>query len=94
MAEAGYEIAVRCSDAPHMRFNIADSHVRALVLAGRIGEALEVAEWARGQAADLPGTAHLAGTGDCGSGGVGRGSVGRGVPVVGPGGGSVERDGP
>ncbi len=61
VAEAGYEIAVRCSDAPHMRFNIADSHVTALVLAGRIGEALEVAEWARGQAADLPGTAHLLG---------------------------------
>jgi DNA-binding NarL/FixJ family response regulator len=44
-----------------MRFNIADSHVTALVLAGRIGEALEVAEWARGHAADLPGTAHLLG---------------------------------
>ncbi len=60
-AEAGYEIAVRCSDAPHMRFNIADSHVTALLLAGRVGEAVEVAERARGQAADLPGTAHLLG---------------------------------
>jgi DNA-binding CsgD family transcriptional regulator len=61
VAQAGYAIATRCSDAPHMRFNIADSHVTALVLAGGIGEALEVAEWARGQAADLPGTAHLLG---------------------------------
>ena len=60
-AEAGYEIAVRCADAPHMRFNIADSHVTALLLAGRVGEAVEVAERARGQAADLPGTAHLLG---------------------------------
>ena len=60
-AEAGYAIAIRCSDAPHMKFNIADSHVSALVLAGRISEAVEVAEWARGQAADLPGTAHLLG---------------------------------
>jgi DNA-binding CsgD family transcriptional regulator len=31
------------------------------VLAGRISDALEVAEWAQGQAADLPGTAHLLG---------------------------------
>jgi DNA-binding CsgD family transcriptional regulator len=61
VAEAGYEIAVRCSDMPHMRFNIADSHVTALILAGRISEALEVAEWASSQAADLPGTAHLLG---------------------------------
>jgi DNA-binding CsgD family transcriptional regulator/tetratricopeptide (TPR) repeat protein len=60
-AEAGYEIAVRCSDMPHMRFNIADSHLTALVLAGRIGEASELAQWASGQAADLPGTAHLLG---------------------------------
>src|SRR4029079_17292350 len=44
VAKAGYEIAIRCSDAPHMRFNIADSHVSALVLAGRISEALEVAD--------------------------------------------------
>jgi DNA-binding CsgD family transcriptional regulator len=61
VAEAGYGIAVRCSDAPHMRFNIADSHVSALILAGRIDEAVAVAEWARGEAADLPGTAHLLG---------------------------------
>ncbi|WP_164478824.1 ATP-binding protein [Mycolicibacterium stellerae] len=53
VAEAGYEIAIRCSDAPHMRFNIADAHVGALVLAGRIADALEVAEWGQGQAADL-----------------------------------------
>lgn len=61
VAEAGYAIAIRCSDAPHMRFNIADAHVGALLLAGRIGDALGVAEWARGQADDLPGTAHLLG---------------------------------
>jgi DNA-binding CsgD family transcriptional regulator len=30
-------------------------------LGGRMSEAVEVAEWARGQAADLPGTAHLLG---------------------------------
>ena len=37
--------------------------------------------------------AHV-GAGDSGPCGAGRGPVGRGVPVVGPGGGSVERDGP
>ncbi len=75
VAEAGYEIAARCSDAPHMRFNIADSHVTALVLAGRIGEALEVAEWARGQAADLPGTAHLLGPAIAGRAALGAGRL-------------------
>ncbi len=93
VAEAGYEIAIRCSDAPHMRFNIADSHVSALVLAGRIGEAVEVAEWAQGQAADLPGTAHLLGPAIAGRAALGAGRLEERVPVVGTGGGSVERDG-
>jgi DNA-binding CsgD family transcriptional regulator len=75
VAKAGYEIAVRCSDMPHMRFNIADSHVTALVLAGRIEEALEVAEWARGQAADLPGTAHLLGPAIAGRAALGQGRL-------------------
>lgn len=61
MAEAGYEVATRTLDAPHMRFNIADAHVTALVLAGRIAEALEVAERTRSQAAELPGAAQLLG---------------------------------
>jgi DNA-binding CsgD family transcriptional regulator len=76
VAEAGYAIAIRCSDAPHMRFNIADAHVGALLLAGRIGEALEVAEWARGQSADLPGTAHLLGPAIVGRVALGAGRLG------------------
>ena len=79
VAEAGYEIAIRCSDAPHMRFNIADAHVGALLLAGRIGDALEVAEWARGQAADLPGTAHLLGPAIAGRAALGAGRLERRV---------------
>ena len=75
VAQKGYEIAVRCSDAPHMRFNIADSHVTALVLAGRISEAVDVAEWARGQAADLPGTAHLLGPAIAGRAALGAGRL-------------------
>ena len=75
MAEAGYAIATRCSDAPHMTFNIADAHVGALLLAGHIGDALEVAEWAREQAADLPGTAHLLGPAIAGRAALGAGRL-------------------
>jgi DNA-binding CsgD family transcriptional regulator len=61
IADAGYATATRSLDAPHMRFNIGDAHVSALLLAGRIGEALDVAERMRRQAADLPGAAQLLG---------------------------------
>lgn len=37
LAEPGYSSAARSLDAPQMAFIIADSHVRALLLAGRIG---------------------------------------------------------
>ncbi|WP_345343496.1 LuxR family transcriptional regulator [Rhodococcus olei] len=61
VAEAGYDFAARSFDAPHMRFNIADAHVSALLLSGRVNDALEVAERVRTQAADLPGAAQLLG---------------------------------
>lgn len=57
IAEAGYDIATRSLDAPHMRANIADAHVSALVLAGRLSDALDVADREREQAANLPGAA-------------------------------------
>jgi DNA-binding CsgD family transcriptional regulator len=57
-AHAGYTIAPRSFRA-HMRFANADAHVGALLLAGRIGEAVEVAERERQQAADLPGPTQL-----------------------------------
>jgi DNA-binding CsgD family transcriptional regulator len=60
-AEAGYIAATRSFDAPHMRFNIGDSHVSVLLLAGRIIDAVDVAERVRQQAADLPGAAQLLG---------------------------------
>jgi DNA-binding CsgD family transcriptional regulator len=60
-AEAGYTVATRSFDAPHMRFNIADAHVSALLLAGRVGDALDLAERVRRQAAHLPGEAQLLG---------------------------------
>jgi len=60
-ADAGYSLATRSFDAPQMRFNIADAHVSALLLSGRIRDAVDVAERMRQQAADLPGAAHLLG---------------------------------
>ncbi|WP_187344502.1 helix-turn-helix domain-containing protein [Aldersonia kunmingensis] len=75
IAEAGYAVAARALDAPHMMFNIADAHVGALVLAGRISDALEVAERVRGQAADLPGAAQLLGPAIAGRAALGAGNL-------------------
>jgi DNA-binding CsgD family transcriptional regulator len=58
-AERAYAIAVRAFDAAHMRFVIADAHVGALLLAGRIAEARSLAERLRREAETLPGAAVL-----------------------------------
>jgi len=75
VAEAGYTVATRSFDAPHMRFNIADAHVSALLLAGRIADALDVAERVRLQAADLPGAAQLLGAAVVGQAALGAGRL-------------------
>lgn len=75
IADAGYAIAARSFDAPQMRFNIADAHISALLLAGRVGEAQEVAERVRAQAADLPGAAHLLGAAVVGRAALGAGRL-------------------
>jgi hypothetical protein len=75
IAEAGYTAAARSFDAPHMRFNIADAHVGALLLSGRVEGALHVAERARQQAADLPGAAQLIGTAVAGGAALGAGRL-------------------
>lgn len=75
MAEAGYAIAMRCSDAPHMRLNLADAHVGVLLLSGDISGALAVAERERRQAADLPGAAHLLGIAVAGRAALGAGRL-------------------
>jgi DNA-binding CsgD family transcriptional regulator len=54
-AEAGYPIGVR-SFVP-----IADAHIGALILGGRITDALDRAEWLRARVADVPGAAQLRG---------------------------------
>jgi DNA-binding CsgD family transcriptional regulator/tetratricopeptide (TPR) repeat protein len=74
-AEAGYDVATRTLDAPHMRFNIADAHVGALLLAGRVAEALDVAGRTRQQAADLPGEAQLLGAAVAGRAALGAGDL-------------------
>lgn len=73
-AEAGYAI-VRSSDAPQMRFNIADARVGAMLLAGRVRDAVDLAECERRQAADLPGAAHLLGIAIAGRAALGAGHL-------------------
>jgi DNA-binding CsgD family transcriptional regulator len=75
IADAGYAAAARSFDAPHMRFNIADAHISALLLSGRISDALEVAAQVRRQAADLPGAAQLIGSGVAGRAALGAGRL-------------------
>jgi DNA-binding CsgD family transcriptional regulator len=74
-ADAGYTAATRSFDAPHMRFNIADAHISALLLSGRISDALEVAERVRQQAAELPGEAQLLGSAVAGRAALGAGRL-------------------
>lgn len=75
-AEAGYTTVARAFDAPQMRFNIAESHVSALLLAGRIADALDEAERVRRQAADLPGAPQLLGAAVVGRAALGAGRLG------------------
>jgi DNA-binding CsgD family transcriptional regulator len=75
IADAGYVAAARSFDAPHMRFNIADAHISALLLSGRISDALDVAAQVRRQAADLPGAAQLIGSGVAGRAALGAGRL-------------------
>jgi DNA-binding CsgD family transcriptional regulator len=74
-AEAGYTVATRSLDAPHMRFNIADAEVSALLLAGRITDAREVAERICLQADNLPGAAQLLGAAVAGRAALGAGDL-------------------
>ena len=75
VTDAGYTAVARSFDAPHMRFNIADAHVSALLLAGRIADAVDVAERVRREAADLPGAAQLLGAAVAGRAALGAGRL-------------------
>ncbi|WKG06153.1 LuxR family transcriptional regulator [Mycolicibacterium sp. HK-90] len=61
-AQGGYRITDASFDAAHTRFVVADAHIGALLLAGRIHEALEEAERLTARAAELPGVAQLFGS--------------------------------
>ena len=74
VGEAGLAI-VRSSDAPHLAYNIVDAQVSALLMAGRIDDALGLAERGRVQAEDLPGAAHLLGTAIAGRAALGAGRL-------------------
>ena len=54
-ANDAYAVMDRSRDATHMRYVIADGHIGALVLSGRIGEALDEAEQLGKLASDHPG---------------------------------------
>ena len=74
-ADAGYTVATRFLEAPHMRFNIADAEVSALLLAGQVTDAVGVAERTRHQAAHLPGAAQLLGAAVAGRAALGAGDL-------------------
>jgi DNA-binding CsgD family transcriptional regulator len=61
VANTGYAVASRFFDAPHMRFNIGDAHVGALLLAGELVEGVRVAHRICEQGAEMPGAAQLVG---------------------------------
>jgi DNA-binding CsgD family transcriptional regulator len=62
VVNTGYAVASRSFDSPQMRFNIADAHLSALLLAGQIEDGLEVAKRVREQGAEMPGATQLVGT--------------------------------
>ena len=74
-ADRAYAVAVGSFDAAHMRFVIADAHLEALLLAGRIGEAGCLAERLRQEAATLPGAAMLFSTALAGRAALGAGRL-------------------
>jgi DNA-binding CsgD family transcriptional regulator len=82
-ADAGYTAATRSLEAPHMRFNVADAEVSALLLAGQVTDATAVAERTRQQAANLPGAAQLLGAAVAGRAALGAGDLRSACPLLG-----------
>lgn len=83
-ARTGYRITDRSFDAAHMRFVIADAHIGALLLAGRIDEAREEAEQLSRQADELPGAAQLFGIALAGRAAAGAGQLGAAAELLDP----------
>jgi DNA-binding CsgD family transcriptional regulator len=75
-AEIGYAHAHRTGTAAHMRILIVDRYVGALLQCGRMGKANSLAERARKETVDVPGTAQLISTAIAGRVAVGSGRLG------------------
>jgi DNA-binding CsgD family transcriptional regulator len=65
-----------------MRFNIADAEVGALLLSGRVADALDVADRTRQQAANLPGAAELLGAAVAGRAALAAGDLDSACPLL------------
>jgi DNA-binding CsgD family transcriptional regulator len=83
-ADAGYAVADRSFGAAHMRFLVADGHVGALLLAGRIEDAESTAEGVRGQAIDLPGAGQFLSAGVAGRSALGAGRLTTAISLLEP----------
>lgn len=82
--EAGYGAATRSFDAPQMRFLVVDAHVSALLLAGHIAQAVDVADRLLEEASDLPGVAPLLGAAIAGRAALGAGRLATADSLLGP----------
>lgn len=74
-ADNGYAIARRAFDAAHMRFVIADRHIDALLMAGQVRKAQDVADALRRHATNLAGVAELYAAAVGGRAALGRGRL-------------------
>ena len=83
-ARYGYATVTDSLDAPYMRLIISELHVGGLVLAGRVPEALEVADQIRRMAADLPGHAQALSTAITGRAALGAGRIGDAIATLTP----------
>lgn len=75
VADVGYACVQRTSTAAHMRLILADRHLGALLLSGRLSEASALAQQAREQTADVPGVAQLLGAAIMGRAAAGSGRL-------------------
>jgi DNA-binding CsgD family transcriptional regulator len=83
-ATAGYAVADRSFGAAHTRYLVADGHVGALLLAGRIDEANSTAASIRSQAIVLPGSGQLLSTGVAGRSALGAGTLTTAITLLQP----------
>ncbi|MGA5540658.1 LuxR C-terminal-related transcriptional regulator [Mycobacterium sp. NPDC051198] len=83
-ARVGYRITDGSFDAAHTRFVIADAHIGALLLAGRIREAREEAVQLSRLAAELPGVAQLFGMALAGRSAAWTGQLGDAAELLNP----------